>query len=116
MNPFAEIAEAELQGLTPARARELVVRCFYNAQKETFARAAKSLGTAPGEDAMKRMVEGAVRLAFRAVKADFEHPTKQTLAQAVTELATKAAAMGTPPDIIAHHKGQLGRLFAALPD
>jgi hypothetical protein len=24
--------------------------------------------------------------------------------------------MGTPPDIIEHHRKQLGRVFAALPD
>jgi hypothetical protein len=60
------------------------------------------------------MVEGAVRASFRATGGVYERPTRATLLAAVGDLADKAASMGTPPDIIEHHKTQLGRVFAAL--
>ena len=109
-------SERELTELTPLGARDLVVRCFFEAQRETFERAAQQLGAVPTDEDLRRTVEGAVRLAFRSAKADFEAPTKETLMEAVGALARKAAGMGTPPDIIDHHREQLGRVFAALPD
>ena len=38
----------------------------------------------------------------------------RTLMAAVEKLAAKAQAMGTPQDIIDHHREQLGRVFGAL--
>lgn len=104
----------ELQNLSVTEARDLVVRCFFEAQKETFERAAKSLGARPSDAELHRTVEGAVRLSFRAAGADFEAPTRETLMAAVEKLAAKAQAMGTPGDIIEHHRAQLGRVFNAL--
>ncbi|MBM4781135.1 MAG: hypothetical protein GQE15_25875 [Archangiaceae bacterium] len=106
--------EEELVDLTPRRARDLVVQCFFNAQVETFKRAATKLGSSSSPEQLQRTVEGAVRLAFRSTKGDFENPTKETLMAAVMDLANKAAAMGTPHDIIEHHKQQLGRVFEVL--
>jgi hypothetical protein len=111
-----QVTDEELKNLTPVGARDLVVRCFHAAQRETFARAAHSLGATPSDDDLRRAVEGAVRTAFRAAQADFDAPTKPALVNVVGTLATKAAAMGTPKDIIEHHRAQLGRIFAALPD
>jgi hypothetical protein len=116
MGQLQTLSVQDLENLTPAGARDLVVRCFHDAQKETLQRAASTLGAVPGEDALRRTVEGAVRLAFRAVQADFDAPTKPALEGVVSALAAKAAAMGTPQDIIEHHRAQLGRIFAALPD
>jgi hypothetical protein len=74
------------------------------------------MGVSSSEEELKTTAEGAVRLAFRTTKGNFEHPTKRELMAAVATLAAKAAAMGTPSDIIEHHRAQLGRIFAALPD
>lgn len=106
--------EEDLVGLTPRRARDLVVQCFFNAQLETFQRAATRLGADTSQEQLHRTVEGAVRLAFRSTKGDYENPTNESLMAAVMDLAAKAAAMGTPHDIIEHHKQQLGRVFAVL--
>lgn len=106
--------DEDLVGLTPRRARDLVVQCFFNAQLETFKRAATKMGAGASPDQLKRTVEGAVRLAFRSTKGDFENPTIESLGAAVMDLAGKAAAMGTPHDIIDHHKQQLGRVFEVL--
>lgn len=106
--------DEDLVDLTPRRARDLVVQCFFNAQVETFRRAATKLGAGASQEQLQRTVEGAVRLAFRSTKGDFEHPTKESLMAAVMDLAGKASAMGTPHDIIEHHKQQLGRVFEVL--
>lgn len=102
--------------LTCVEARARVVDCFYRAQKETFARAAAAMGTAPSDAELQQTIEGAVRLAFRAAKADYEHPTKEGLMSAVAALAAKAAAMGTPTDIIDRHRAELGEVFTAIAD
>lgn len=104
------------QNLTCVEARTRVVDCFYRAHKETFARAAAAMGSAPSDADLQQTIEGAVRLAFRAAKADYEHPTKDGLMSAVAALAAKAAAMGTPADIIDRHRAELGEVFAAIVD
>lgn len=114
MTQRIDLSHEELKGLTIEGARNLVVRCFFEAQKETFGRAASKLGSAPSDDQLRSIVEGAVRLAFRATHGDFNHPTRDGLVLAVERLAAQAAAMGTPTDIIEHHRSQLGRVFAAI--
>jgi hypothetical protein len=110
------MSDAELGALTPLDARALVIDCFFRAQRETFHRNSKKLKLEISEEDLRRNVEGAVRFAFQAARADFEHPTKAMLMAVVQVLAAKATLLGTPPDIIAHHRQQLGRLFEALPD
>lgn len=111
-----DLTDEELRTLSPIRARGLVVQCFLQAQQETFRRASERMGSQPSDEELAKMIEGAVRLAFRSTKGDFERPTKQALLAAVQQLAVKAAAMGTPPDVIEEHRSELGRLFAAMPD
>jgi hypothetical protein len=114
MAALQELSGEELIGLDALGARNLVIRCFFSAQKETLARAAQSMKSAPNEEAIHKMVEGAVRMAFRAANGDFENPTQESLTAVVENLAAQAASMGTPPDIIEHHRRQLARIFAAL--
>jgi hypothetical protein len=116
MSALQQLPLEALENLNAVGARDLVVECFFAAQRETLSRAAATLKNTPDEARLKKMVEGAVRLAFRSAQGDFEKPTKASLAKAVDRLAGQAAAMGTPPDIIEHHRTQLGRIFAALPD
>ena len=68
----------------------------------------------PSSARWKKLVEGAVRLAFRSSGGDFEAPTRESLMAAVEKLAAKAAGMGTPADVIEYHRGQLAKVFAAL--
>lgn len=110
-----EIDASQLSALTIEAVRNLVVQCFFEAQRETFSRAADRLGAPTSDEELRRMVEGAVRLSFRATGGDFDAPTIATLAAAVENLAARAASMGTPADIVAHHRQQLEKVFAALP-
>ncbi len=109
------LPQAELNHLTPIRARDLVIECFYYAQHETFARTRQKLGAARVDDAALRAdITAAVRIAFRESGGDPDHPTAATLAAAVAVLGRKAASWGTPPDIIQHHGMQIQGMLERL--
>lgn len=111
---LSTLCEDDLRDVNIVGARDLVVRCFSNAQLETLERMAAQRGPPPSDAQLQHLVVGAVRLAFRQTGGDFDAPTKPALQAAVRALAEHSAAMGTPRDIIDHHRGQLERLFAAL--
>lgn len=105
---------SDLSELTPAKARDLITRCLLEAQTETFAQNERTLGhQAQGQD-IRVIVEGAVRLAFREAKEDYENPSVAGLIRVVQVLARKSNSWGTPPEIIEHHKRQIGRVLECL--
>lgn len=109
------IPDNDLVDLTPARARDLIIECFYHAQRETFARTRQKLGSARVDDATLRAdVASAVRVAFRESDGDFDRPTPASLASAVSVLARKAGSWGTPPDIVARHGAQIMAMLERL--
>ena len=109
------MTDRDFEDLTPLRARDLVVECFYYAQHETLARARVRLGAGHIDEASIRAgVTGAVRLAFKEAGGDFDHPTAGALAEAIDVLARKAKAWGTPEDIVRHHHRQIERLLQRL--
>ena len=105
---------SDLLDVTPIKARDLIVKCFYEAQKETIAAAGKTIGQAQNDAELQNTVIGAVRLAFREAAGDFDHPNKGGLMAAVEILARKSQQWGTPPDIVQHHKAQIERVLKAL--
>ena len=109
------LKESDLDDLSPLKARDLIIKCFFEAQKETFARAKQDLGIAKDEELMTSVV-GSVRLAFRGVEEDFDNPTKKSLLKVVGSLARKAASWGTPQDIINYHKSQIEKIIGLLAD
>ena len=62
------------------------------------------------------MVEGTVRRAFEEFGHNYDEPTKDALKDVVNVLMRKAAAWKTPQDLIVHHREELGRIIASLPD
>jgi hypothetical protein len=109
------VPETELRRLTAERARDLIVECFYQAQRETFLRAKQRVGAgATDPQAIRAAVLGAVRVAFKECGGDYEHPTPAALEQMVRVLARKAESWGTPEDVIAHHRAQIGRVLIVL--
>ena len=106
--------DADLLDMTPIKARDLIVKCFYEAQKETIAAAGKRIGQAQNDAELRNTVIGAVRLAFREAAADFDYPTKGGLMAVVEILARKSQHWGTPPDIVERHKAQIERVLQIL--
>ena len=104
----------DLLDMTPIKARDLIVKCFYEAQKETICAAGRKIGQVQNDAELRNTVIGAVRLAFREAAADFDDPTKGSLMAAVQILARKSQQWGTPPDIVERHKAQIERVLQIL--
>ena len=109
-----ECKDSDLKDMTPSKARDLIIECFFEAQKETFARAKKTLGKEASDSEILKSVESAVRLTFKEEGLNFEAPSKDDLGKAVQALARKAGSWGTPADIIEHHKGQIMKILGSI--
>jgi hypothetical protein len=106
--------EEDLEDLDPVKARDLIVRCFFESQRETFAEVKQRIGTPADDETVRRTVVAAVRISMTDAGGDFDHPTVETLGGAVQALAGRAASWGTPHEIISYHKGQIERILGAL--
>ncbi len=109
------LPHVDTDSLTPPKARDLVVECFYFAHSETLARAKVKLGsTSTNEAALRSNIAGAVRLAFQESGGDYDRPTVASLRSAIEVLARKAESWGTSPDIIRHHAEQIQTMLARI--
>ncbi|TAL24192.1 MAG: hypothetical protein EPN94_07895 [Nitrospirae bacterium] len=109
-----ELCEADLEDITPEKARDLIIKCFYEAQKETFIRARKQIGVRSSDEDIHASVAAGVRQASKETGGDFEKPTKEGLAKVLEVLAKRSASWGTPQDIIEHHKKQIRIILERL--
>jgi hypothetical protein len=105
---------SDLTDLTPKRARDLIVECFFQAQHEMMERSQTAMGLAVDPVAIRVGAEGAVRMAFASTGGDFENPDKTSLERAVKALTEMASTFGTPADIIHHHEEQIALVLAGL--
>ena len=108
------LPEEALVGPTPDKVRDLFVECFYRAQVEIFAHSGS--GERPSEEKLKAMVEEAVRMAFEQAQADFDAPRREELSQVLDVLTRQATEMGTPEDVVDHHRSQLNMLVEHTDD
>ncbi|MBA4372027.1 MAG: hypothetical protein C0402_04110 [Thermodesulfovibrio sp.] len=108
------LQDEDLTGLNPVKARDLIVKCFFEAQKETFARIKQDMGGSTSDKDLMNNVLASIKMVFREVGSDFESPTKEGIMKAVETLAKKAGSWGTPPDIIEFHKGQIMKVLGYL--
>lgn len=108
------LKEADLKGLNPVKARDLIVKCFYEAQKETFAMAKERLGLPVADKDIHMSVVRTVKSAFGEVGGDYENPTKESLSKIVKILLRKAKAWGTPKEIMDHNKGETQKVINLL--
>lgn len=105
----------DLLGLTPTRARDLITQCFYESEKDIDVGSQRAQGHAPGDEEIRKMVESTVRRAFLEAGYNYDQPTKEGLKEVVNVLMRKAAAWKAPPELIVHHREELGRVIATLP-
>lgn len=116
MDESWKIPEERLSGaLSAAEARDLMVECFWQAQREAFGRAAASVGGSSLNDVRQTIVT-VVKMAFESAGGQFERPTKQMLERVLPVLVAKAGAFGTPADIVEHHEKQIMNMIALLPN
>jgi hypothetical protein len=99
-----DLSDSDLLDMTPIKARDLIVECFYQAQKETISDPGRRIGQAQNQAELRNTVSGAVRLAFREAAPDFDRLTKHSLMAVVQILARKSQPWGTPADIVEHTK------------
>lgn len=109
------VTSAELVGIDEVKARDLLVECFYCAQHQTFQRAKEQIGLSWDERSVRRSVNGAVRVAFRRVGAEWDSPTRPGLEAVLQELADKSSTWGTPEEVIDHHRKEMGKVLNRLP-
>jgi hypothetical protein len=82
------VPETELRRLTAERARDLIVECFYQAQRETFLRAKQRVGAgATDPQAIRAAVLGAVRVAFKECGGDSDLLTRPMAARGKSHLS-----------------------------
>ncbi len=109
------LKESDLIDLSPQKARDLIVQCFCEAQKEAYGIARENLGEKPAtEEQLRKSIENFVRVAFLSTGSDFENPTVDSLSEAVEFLARKAASWKTPKEIIDFNKGQILKVIEIL--
>lgn len=97
-------SEEDQKDLNPGKARDIIIKCFLEAQKETFARAKEKLHMSVSDEELKKSVTAAVRMTFKECGGDFENPDRKCLEKVVEDLAGKAASWKTPEDVIERHR------------
>ncbi len=107
---------SDLVGLNARQARDLIVRCFFEAQHEALVRSNELGGRDADSTAIRAQAQGAVREAFERTGGNFRNPDKMSLVRVLGGLAESAKALGTPRDIIEHHTQQIVTVLAELPD
>ncbi len=104
-----------LVGLTPVKARDLVIQCFFESEKDVYLQTHQIYGDKLDQVDVKKLAADTVRRAFEQAGHDFHHPTKKALQEVVNVLMKKAAAWNMPPDIVVHNRQELARVIASLP-
>jgi hypothetical protein len=100
--------------LEPQRARDLIVECFFQAQRETMERTRTAAGLESDLDAIRAEAESAVREALARTGGDFDNPDRASLERALESLLARARSMGTPTDIMRHHEQQIAMMLGGL--
>lgn len=108
------IDSSQLVGITPGAARDLIIECFFEAQQATFARSRDQMGLENSPEKVRATILAAVRAVFKETGGTFDAPSRGALIEVAETLARKAAAWGTPEDIVRHHKAQAERILASL--
>lgn len=108
------IFPSDLIAIEPHKARDLIVKCFFHAQRQTFERARKALGIPTEYKDLQKSTAAVVKLAFKEAGYDFEKPSKEALVAVIRILAGNATVMGTSPDVVSHHRGEIQKIIGKL--
>lgn len=107
--------KSDLIDLSPQKVRDLIIKCFCEAQTEAYRIARHNLGEKPStEEQLGKNMENFIKAAFLATGGNFENPTVDNLSEAVEFLARRAIAWKTPMEIVNHNKGQILKVIEIL--
>jgi len=114
MTGYWTASETDMAEMTPIKARDLIIDCFFHAQKETFQAIKEKLNKESTDEQILESVQSIIKMTFDETGGDFDNPTKEQLMSVVMNIAGKSKAWGTPPDIIDHHKQQIEKILSLL--
>jgi hypothetical protein len=113
---YWNIPQEQLAGLTCEKARDLILECFFFAQKETFAHAKEKLGMPTSDEEVRKSICTIIKKGFSEISASFDYPTKEAMLRLLELLAVKSRVWGMPREIVDHHRRQIENMLRRLPD
>ncbi len=108
-------SDASLKNLDPIRARDLLIQCFLEAQRDAIRLAKQRLAVPDSDATMRASAEGSLRAAFRRTGGNFDVPTRESLRLAAEDLGKTSVALGAPPEVVDHHQRLIGDIISRLP-
>ena len=99
-----EYQDKEDKQIDPVRARDLMVECFYSAQKDKFKALKEKAGIPSSDKDVYDSIVVMVRLAFSEIGGDFKDPNKDNLLKVLDFLVSRETIWGTPKDVVDHNK------------
>jgi len=108
------INPVDLVDINEVKARDIIVKCFTEAQRETFYCASERMGLSTDPENIQETIIASIKLVFKQVGGDYDNPTMEALAKVVEHLAKAAYSWGTPEEIILHNKAQIEKVLLVL--
>ena len=106
--------EEDLAGLSPRRARDLVVECLLRAQGDAYHQPGMCLERETGERELRVTVVMAVRLKFADLGLSWDDPKPEDIIAVMRAIAGDTLVWGTQEAIVQHQAEQLRRIEEAL--
>jgi hypothetical protein len=109
------LKKSDLMDLSPQKVRDLIIKCFREAQTEAYRIARHNLGETPAtEEQLRKNMGNFVKAAFLTTGGDFENPTVDNLSEAVEFLTKRAISWKTPMEIVSYNKEQVLKAIEIL--
>jgi hypothetical protein len=105
----------QLQGeLSSQKVRDMIIECFYTSQKDYMKSVSKEKGSNVSDKDIHDQIVSIIKSIFKQVGGNFHNPTRADLLRVIGTLRVKAAASGTPKEIVEHHTSQLFEIISML--
>ncbi|MCK5598316.1 hypothetical protein KAI78_01730 [bacterium] len=105
------ISDEDLVDLNPAKVVELMIQCFFAAQKETFRQAKDRLGFDTSDDKIMNSVRTIVKKNFKSIDVVPEEANLDDIIKVMENLAYEAKCFGTSDEIIHHHQQEMMKVI-----
>ena len=109
-----QLTPEDLDGPTPERVRDTILRCCLEAQGQTLSWAVRGTSNAAAGPGATHAVKDMMAGIFLEVGVDFDHPSKEGLAKILRVCSDMARSWGTPEEVVLHNRNQIQRLVDLL--